>query len=926
MQSILVLGISTDSVVYSQLRTMVYVSSLGFGLLLIAALLRSVKDGACAREIAATNCAWLGFVLQSSIGLGLQWTPYDVWMPLDGTLFVFFTVTVILLVASLLLLADHGWARRFGYLASWGSFLFNLVGLIIMLRVSVLFTAPFPTLMMVMTSTSGMSVYYLHKFNSKNIKKNDVDQQRFVQEFKRFFSSSKVLAAIVASVLILDSIAFVQSNDYWVSTGNPSKDFFFGVTFGGDTTTEAKLLIDRVKNYTNVFVVDSWPISQNEAALNEICNYAVDSGLRIIVHFAWFGQYWQAYWLDTAAQRWGEKFLGVYLYDEPGGVQLDSRGSKYESVNPLPNNLEEATNLYLRSFQKANHGKSDMRMLKMRHIRAFTSDYALYWFDYDAGYDVLFAEFGWNYSRQLNVAFVRGAATVQNRDWGVIVTYTYNGAPYIESGEELYNDMILAYNNGANYILVFNYPYDSNSTYGILKEEHLEALRKFWNYANCNPRTSSSLSSRVAYVLPKDYAYGFRGPNDTIWGFWEADSLSYNLSVNLYNSMEQYGNRLDVIYDDGIAPNNTSLYDEFVFWNGTVTSMLALKSSSEVFHASSPVWFCASLLITAILGMLTCAPALLTIRRRRGQSSEAMSGGFAAKASLRTLGSGTLELADNTIKFYMERGYLKKQKKTVRNIPMTDIENIEQVGNEIRITWKGITDIFDMEKTESAGAIYEKAIDALKEQNKMLEDKEDKEAAKQKQSELAHVLNVAIGIVDSLFDVLRSLHGRVDWNRVEICLSRSEENARNLADQKIGIPNLEFTKLSLAVKERLPEEISAEAYSILRSLYEYFSRLSENEFPEHIHPNYQDTKTTITAYYTLNDIVLGTIVEDKEIEKESNELVEMLDELSKRTGLEMNVEAIKEILNKLGMEKAEESVIEETRSVFKQQLKELITA
>jgi len=213
---------------------------------------------------------------------------------------------------------------------------------------------------------------------------------------------------------------------------------------------------------------------------------------------------------------------------------------------------------------------ANMQMLKMRNIRAFTSDYTLYWFDYKAGYDVLFAQFGWNYSRQLNVALCRGAATVQNKNWGVTITWTYNDPPYIESGEELYEDMTLAYNNGANYILVFDYPHVSNSTYGILKEEHFEALSKFWNYMNYSPQTRNSFNDRVAYVLPKDYGYGFRGPDDKIWGLWEADAFAVELCVNLSSAMEQYGTKLDIIYDDGIESYNKLIYDSFIFWNGTI--------------------------------------------------------------------------------------------------------------------------------------------------------------------------------------------------------------------------------------------------------------------------------------------------------------------------------------------------------------------
>lgn len=99
---------------------------------------------------------------------------------------------------------------------------------------------------------------------------------------------------------------------------------------------------------------------------------------------------------------------------------------------------------------------------------------------------MVFAEFGWNYSRQINVALNRGAATVLDRDWGVIVAWTYNNPPYIESGEEFYDDLAYAYENGAKYVLIF----DSNEDYSesILREEHFDALERFWQYVQENPR------------------------------------------------------------------------------------------------------------------------------------------------------------------------------------------------------------------------------------------------------------------------------------------------------------------------------------------------------------------------------------------------------------------------------------------------------
>ncbi|MBT8171566.1 hypothetical protein KJN74_01670, partial [Candidatus Bathyarchaeota archaeon] len=162
----------------------------------------------------------------------------------------------------------------------------------------------------------------------------------------------------------------------------------------------------------------------------------------------------------------------------------------------------------------------------------------------------------------------RGAATVLNKDWGIIIAWTYSDPPYIESGEELYEDLILAYNNGAKYVIVL----DTNEDYteGILKEEHYEALEEFWLYTLENPRNKIQTEKRVAFVLPKDYGYGFRGPEDKIWGLWEDTYLSLEMSHHLGSLLEEYGTNLDIIYGDEI--NTNEIYTKYIFWNGIVVT------------------------------------------------------------------------------------------------------------------------------------------------------------------------------------------------------------------------------------------------------------------------------------------------------------------------------------------------------------------
>jgi hypothetical protein len=268
-----------------------------------------------------------------------------------------------------------------------------------------------------------------------------------------------------------------------------------------------------------------------------------------------------------------ESFLGIYYDDEFGGKQLDLNN---HSIVRDAENYSDAANqflawvryrinaeYYIDHFDLVNDSDS---FLVPSDFRLFTSDYALYWFDYKAGIDVVLSQFGWNYSRQINIAQARGAATIHGRDWGIIVAWTYTDPPYLGSGEDLFHDLVLAYENGAKYILVF----DSDEDYSesILGEEHLGAMERFWQYTKDNPRPSNLLDGRVAFVLPRDWAYGFRGPDDKIWGLWEADELASSISEDLGALLDEYGSKLDVIYDDGLSLDNT--YKKYIFWNGTI--------------------------------------------------------------------------------------------------------------------------------------------------------------------------------------------------------------------------------------------------------------------------------------------------------------------------------------------------------------------
>jgi hypothetical protein len=212
---------------------------------------------------------------------------------------------------------------------------------------------------------------------------------------KKGVASLIIIVTVLLSAVFGSLIFFNQSKS---QTADADK-FYVGVAFCGNTTAEAKLLIDRVKGYTNLLVLQSGPVSKNETATNEICDYAVQNGLSIVVYFGDLNPRvltnetsWRVDWVNSARQRWGERLLGVYYYDEPGGIWIDTDWSKFPQAFTSNSTYDSVAERFIRGFQR----DPGTVLLKNNSIPIFVSDYALYWFDYLSGYDVVFAEVGWN--------------------------------------------------------------------------------------------------------------------------------------------------------------------------------------------------------------------------------------------------------------------------------------------------------------------------------------------------------------------------------------------------------------------------------------------------------------------------------------------------------------------------------------------------
>lgn len=421
----------------------------------------------------------------------------------------------------------------------------------------------------------------------------------------------KLLITVFLIAIITASIAAVYVVLLSESPTIIDSEPYVGIAFAGNTTEEAKTQIDRAKTYTNLFVLDTGrsPLSRNETAVYEICDYATANGLSVIVNLGinspyendtttWFWQQDMSSVKQNWTQRWGEKFLGIYYNDEPGGIQLDGawedfyrkHGESLDNYNHPALKALDAIKTKLEAYVEngtkpenydleadffVNLVLSDwdlgLSALNAAGITAYTSDYGLYWWDYLGGYNVMLAELGWNASVDQQISQVKGAARLQDKEWGAMITWKYYDVPFLDSGMEIYNQMLRSYQAGAKYIMIFNYAKEPNgtNTAQAMTNEHYGALEHFWNDTHSKDYADLSLPT-AALVLPHNYGWGMRDHDDNIWGFWPTDEKTEQIAVVMGTLLKQYGVTLDIIFEDPAYPVSNVEYEKVYYWNQTI--------------------------------------------------------------------------------------------------------------------------------------------------------------------------------------------------------------------------------------------------------------------------------------------------------------------------------------------------------------------
>ena len=84
-----------------------------------------------------------------------------------------------------------------------------------------------------------------------------------------------------------------------IKNNKVQEPFYVGVTYGGNNVKDSETLIDKVANYTNLFVLQSGPLKNDASAVSEIGDYAVSKGLHFAAYFDVIGDAQNVEWLDA---------------------------------------------------------------------------------------------------------------------------------------------------------------------------------------------------------------------------------------------------------------------------------------------------------------------------------------------------------------------------------------------------------------------------------------------------------------------------------------------------------------------------------------------------------------------------------------------------------------------------------------------------
>ena len=318
-----------------------------------------------------------------------------------------------------------------------------------------------------------------------------------------------------------------------------------------------------------------------------------------------------------------------------------------------------------------------------------------------------------------------------------------------------------------------------------------------------------------------------------------------------------------------------------------------------------------------------------------------------ANVYLRNTGKGKVEALDGSIRFYIEKGLISKANGNMKEIPLAETSDLTLDGKEISLTWKEKTEHLVFQDNSAAKAfletiensplkkneIQEEHVEAMHEAKSPIQQPEEtlqteqtpvQESNTQQKTPEKNELNVvtaAFPTIDSLFDILINLNGKINWDTVSNSIQKLQSTTLQLNNQGTTQTKIETSRLAESFKKGNIEATLKETYEILLSIDKNFDeKTTETSGDTTIKSDPQVTKKIIKIYYLLNDIILGSIVNDQTLQDEINQFKTKIDAIVQDANIKIDITETLNAITKLTPNSVTHQIILECRSSFQNQL------
>jgi hypothetical protein len=109
---------------------------------------------------------------------------------------------------------------------------------------------------------------------------------------------------------------------------------------------------------------------------------------------------------------------------------------------------------------------------------------------------------------------------------------------------------------------------------------------------------------------------------------------------------------------------------------------------------------------------------------------------------------------------------------------------------------------------------------------------------------------------------------------------------------------------------------------VLKAVHGYFTGLKPEDDLASFNPNFEQAKSAVLTYYTLNDLLLAKVVGEKDSKREVAYLEELL-KAFEGTSVKVDLAALLGIVDGAFIEASRGNAVFEVRALFREQLKQL---